>query len=106
MGHRIVVKIGSQVLCDPQGELNRKVLGNLVDQASRLIADGWEVLIVSSGAVAAGRGITASQLQRVSDPVARKQVMAAAGQVHLMETYRALFQQHGLMVAQVLTSKS
>ena len=106
MGQRIVVKIGSQVLCDAQGELNRKVLGSLVDQASRLIADGWEVLIVSSGAVAAGRGITASQLQRVNDPVARKQVMAAAGQVHLMETYRALFQQHGLMVAQVLTSKS
>ena len=45
-------------------------------------------------------------MQRISDPVARKQVMAATGQVRLMETYRQLFQQHGLTVAQVLTSKS
>ena len=106
MGKRIVIKIGSQVLCDPHGELNREVLGSLVDQSGRLVADGWQVLIVSSGAVAAGRGIPPALLQRISDPVARKQVMAATGQVRLMETYRALFQVHGLTVAQVLTSKS
>jgi len=106
MGHRIVVKIGSQVLCDPQGELNREVLGSLVNQLSKLVEDGWQVLVVSSGAVAAGRAITTRQMQRVSDPVARKQVMAATGQVRLMETYRGLFQQQGLTIAQVLTSKS
>jgi len=106
MGRRIVVKIGSQVLCDPRGSLNRDVLGNLVGQASKLVTDGWEVLIVSSGAVAAGRGIPAAQLKRVTDPVARKQVMAASGQVRLMEIYRALFEEQGLMVAQVLTSKA
>ncbi len=106
MGQRIVVKIGSQVLCDPNGALNHEVLGRLVDQASLLAADGWQVLIVSSGAVAAGRGIPAVQLKRINDPVTRKQVMAATGQVRLMETYRALFQQHGLTIAQVLTSKS
>ena len=105
MENRIVVKIGSQVLCDPQGELNRDVLENLVNQVSALADGGWQVLLVSSGAVAAGHGVTASQLRRVSDPVARKQVMAATGQVRLMETYRALFQRHGLTVAQVLTSK-
>ncbi len=106
MDQRIVVKIGSQVLCDPEGELNRDVLGGLVDQVSRLSASGWQVLLVSSGAVAAGRGVSGSQLHRISDPVARKQVMAATGQVRLMETYRSLFEQHGLTVAQVLTSKS
>jgi glutamate 5-kinase len=106
MGQRIVVKIGSQVLCDPQGALNREILGGLVEQIARLVADDWQVLLVSSGAVAAGSGITASQLQRVSDPVVRKQVMAATGQVRLMETYRSLFQQHGLTIAQVLASKS
>jgi len=106
MGQRIVVKIGSQVLCDPEGELNREVLGGLVDQVSQLADSGWQVLLVSSGAVAAGRGVSGSQLQRISDPVARKQVMAATGQVRLMETYRSLFEQHGLTVAQVLTSKS
>ncbi|MBT8047569.1 MAG: glutamate 5-kinase [Xanthomonadales bacterium] len=106
MEQRIVVKIGSQVLCDPQGELNRQVLGSLVDQLSRLVAGGWQVLLVSSGAVAAGQGVSASLLQRISDPVARKQVLAATGQVRLMETYRNLFGQHDLTVAQVLASKS
>ncbi|NNJ66024.1 MAG: glutamate 5-kinase [Xanthomonadales bacterium] len=106
MNRRIVVKIGSQVLCDPQGALNREVLGELVGQMARLSADGWQVLVVSSGAVAAGSGVAGDRLDRVSDPVARKQVLAAAGQVRLMETYRSLFDRHGLTVAQVLTSKS
>ncbi len=106
MGQRIVVKIGSQVLCDPEGELNREVLRALVDQVSHLADSGWQVLLVSSGAVAAGHGVSGSQLHRISDPVARKQVLAAIGQVRLMETYRSLFEQHGLTVAQVLTSKS
>ena len=105
MSQRIVVKIGSQVLCDPHGELNRDVLSSLVGQISHLAAQGWQVLLVSSGAVAAGSGL-ARQLQRIPDPVARKQVMAATGQVRLMETYRELFEQQGLVVAQVLTSKS
>jgi len=106
MGKRIVVKIGSQVLCDPQGALNRPVLSNLVGQFATLVADGWQVLLVSSGAVAAGSGLADEHLQRISDPVARKQVMAANGQVRLMQTYRELFEQKGLPVAQVLATKS
>ena len=106
MDQRIVVKIGSQVLCGPDGDLNTDVLGQLVDQVARLTAAGWQVLLVSSGAVAAGHAVAGKALDRVSDPVARKQVLAAAGQVRLMETYRVLFQEHGLDIAQVLTSKS
>ena len=70
-----VVKIGSQVLCDAQGALNRGILSGLVEQVARLVTDGWQVLLVSSGAVAAGSGISASQLQRLIDPVVRKHVM-------------------------------
>ena len=103
---RIVVKIGSQVLCEPSGALNRAVLSNLVDQLSGLVKGGWQVLLVSSGAVSAGLGLAGEQMQRISDPVARKQVMAATGQVKLMETYRQLFLKYQLPVAQVLTSKS
>jgi len=106
MTRRIIVKIGSQVLCDPNGALNRGVLSNLVSQIGHLRLDGWQVLLVSSGAVAAGSGIASAQLARVADPVARKQVMAATGQVRLMETYRELFQAQGLIVAQVLATKS
>ncbi len=106
MGKRIIVKIGSQVLCESGGALNRSVLSALVTQLGALSRDGWQVLLVTSGAVAAGNSLAGKRLQRISDPVARKQVMAATGQVQLMETYRELFQQQGLPVAQVLTSKS
>ena len=106
MGKRIVVKIGSQVLCGLDGTLNREVLSNLVGQLAGLQADGWQVLLVSSGAVAAGKGLLTEQLRRISDPVARKQVLAATGQVRLMETYRELFAQQKLTVAQVLATKS
>jgi glutamate 5-kinase len=82
------------------------VLSSLVSQFSSLVADGWQVLLVSSGAVAAGSGLADEHLQRIPDPVARKQVMAANGQVHLMQTYRELFEQQGLPVAQVLATKS
>ena len=106
MGKRIVIKIGSQVLCNPDGTLNRDVLSNLVSQIADLRADDWQVMVVSSGAVAAGSGLVLEQLRRISDPVARKQVLAATGQVHLMETYRELFAKHSLTVAQVLATKS
>lgn len=106
MSKRIVVKIGSQVLCGLDGALNRETLSNLVDQLAVLHADGWQVLLVSSGAVAAGRGLAPGGLRRITDPVARKQVLAATGQVHLMESYRQLFAEHALTVAQVLATKS
>jgi glutamate 5-kinase len=106
MDRRIVVKIGSQVLCDLDGALNRSALSNLVKQIGELRTQGWQVLLVSSGAVAAGSGLSGERLQRISDPVARKQVMAATGQVRLMETYRELFESQGLIVAQVLATKS
>jgi glutamate 5-kinase len=106
MDRRIVVKIGSQVLCDPDGALNLEVLSKLVSQLGNLQSDGWQVLLVSSGAVAAGNGPAGERLRRISDPVTRKQVMAATGQVRLMETYRKLFEQQGLTVAQVLATKS
>ncbi|RPH98553.1 MAG: glutamate 5-kinase [Lysobacterales bacterium] len=106
MTQRIVVKIGSQVLCDKQGALNREVMASLVLQVAGLAREGRQLLLVSSGAVAAGSGIAGSRLERIADPVARRQVLAATGQVRLMETYRALFEQHGLTVAQVLASKS
>jgi len=106
MGKRIVVKIGSQVLCAKDGTLNRDVLSDLVKQLGSLQADGWQVLLVSSGAVAAGSNLSSERLQKIADPVARKQVMAATGQVRLMETYRELFELQGLTIAQVLATKS
>ena len=62
MGKRIIVKIGSQVMCDPGGALNRDVLSGLVRQLGALSADGWQVLLVSSGAVAAGKSLGLAQV--------------------------------------------
>lgn len=103
---RIVVKLGSQVLCDQQGQLNTQVLAALVGQVATLHQQGWQVLLVSSGAVAAGTGGDLSEKLRKSDPVTRKQVLAATGQVRLMQTYVGEFDRHGLTIAQVLASKS
>jgi len=106
MSQRIVVKIGSQVLCGADGALNRAVMDSLARQVGGLASRGHQLLMVSSGAVAAGSGVAGSRLERIADPVARKQVLAATGQVRLMESWRALFEQQGLPVAQILASKS
>ena len=103
---RIVVKIGSQVLCKVNGLLNTEVLAGLVGQVADLRQKGWQVLLVSSGAVAAGMGEAGADNLRSRDPVTRKQVLAATGQVRLMQTYQTHFIDHGLTVAQVLASKS
>ncbi len=108
---RIVVKVGSQVLCNEDGALNLPVLASLADQISDLSAQGWQTLLVSSGAVASGMGVTQSEagaqkLRRIPNPVTRKQALAATGQVRLMETWRQHFNRRGLTVAQVLASRS
>lgn len=108
---RLVVKVGSQVLCNESGELDLPVLTDLSRQISELKGQGWQVVLVSSGAVASGAGVMrtvpgASRLNQISNPVVRKQALAAAGQVRLMESWQKLFSQHGVAVAQVLATKS
>jgi len=108
---RVIVKVGSQVLCDPAGALAVPVLQNLALQISSLHRQGWQPLLVSSGAVASGAGVASSergagQVRDITNPVARKQALAALGQVRLMETWRRHFAEHGLAVAQVLATRS
>jgi len=108
---RIVIKVGSRVLCNDDGSLNLPVLASLADQIGDLGERGWQVLLVSSGAVASGVGVTQSErgarkLSRIANPVTRKQALAAAGQVRLMETWRQHFNARDLTVAQVLATRS
>jgi glutamate 5-kinase len=108
---RLVVKVGSQVLCDDTGALNLPVLASLAAQISGLSKQGWQVVLVSSGAVASGAGVMrtepgARRLELISNPVVRKQALAAAGQVRLVESWQKLFHQHDVAVAQVLATKS
>lgn len=100
---RIVVKIGSSSLTDARGQLDEVKLNEHVAAIARLKACGYEVALVSSGAVAAGY----SGLGYPSRPVtlAGKQAAAAVGQVELLNFYAKSFRQYGLTIAQLLLAR-
>lgn len=102
MYKRIIIKVGTRVLSREDGNLDVKVMERLVKEIVELKNKGIEVVLVTSGAVGAGRGLV-----KLSCPekTAEKQVLAAVGQVKLMETYAKLFGKHGVACAQVLVTK-
>lgn len=103
MYKRIVVKVGTAVLSKPNGVLNTPVIRDLVQELVALKKKGVEVVLVSSGAVGAGRGILPRP--KSTESVADKQVFAAVGQLALMETYTRYFKKGGYHSAQVLVTK-
>ena len=99
--HRIVVKIGSSLLINKEtGELNRTWLESLASELAELMADGKEVILVSSGAIALGRAYL--NMQPGQHRLDEHQAAAAAGQVVLAHGYQELMGGHGIKVAQVL----
>ena len=97
---RIVVKAGTGILTGPERQLDTGAMERLVDQLALLHNAGAEVLLVTSGAVAAGRHALNRGEERRDIPF--RQALAAVGQSRLMEVYQRLFDQHGMVVAQVL----
>jgi glutamate 5-kinase len=97
---RVVVKVGSAVLTGEDG-LNLTVMENLTKEISFLIKSGKEVILVSSGAVAAGRKRLGLQINRKLE-LKEKQGAAAVGQSRLMRFYEDIFDRLGFKVAQVL----
>lgn len=100
---KITVKIGSNVLAKADGTLNVSRIAHLVDQIAFLHKNGVEVVLVSSGAVAAGKAVL--EPQKKTDAVSQRQLWAALGQVKLISRYSDFFNEHGLVCAQVLTTK-
>ena len=100
---KITVKVGSNVLTRPDGALNDERIAHLVDQIAALHHRGVEVVLVTSGAVAAGRGQVEPKRKR--DTVSSRQLWSAVGQVKLMNRYADHFKRHGMSCAQVLTTK-
>jgi glutamate 5-kinase len=99
---RIVVKIGSNVLTKKDGTLDFTRMSALVDQFADLYKHGVEIILVSSGAVAAGKSkIVDDKL----DAVSSRQLFSAIGQVKLINRYYMLFRDHGITCGQVLTTK-
>ncbi|MBM7659248.1 glutamate 5-kinase [Bacillus mesophilus] len=102
--HRVVIKIGSSSLTSLHGEISRKKLERLVDEIVQLKDAGHEVLLVSSGAVAAGY----RKLGFLERPtlLPEKQAAASIGQGLLMEAYSELFLSHGYVASQILITRS
>jgi len=103
MKRRIVVKVGSNVLTCDDGKLDITRLSAIVDQVAWLRKQGCEVILVSSGSVAAGRGEI--KVSKKLDSVSQRQLFSAIGQVKLMGLYYDLFREYGIHVGQVLTMK-
>lgn len=100
---RVVVKFGSNILTWSSGTLSPQAMRRLVDQVAALHRDRVEVVVVTSGAVAAARARFADLRSRPDLPA--KQMLAAMGQVRLMHLYDRLFARHGIGVAQALLAR-
>jgi len=101
--HRIVIKVGSNVLTRHDGKLDVTRMSALVDQIAGLRRQGIEVILVSSGAVACGR--RELTIDHSLDSVEQRQLYSAVGQVKLVGLYYDLFREFGIHVGQVLTMK-
>jgi len=100
---RVLIKVGSAVLTGEDG-LDLQIIEQLVDEISQLTKKGYQIVIVTSGAIASGKhrmGIT-GKLKSMP----QKQAAAAIGQGRLMRVYSNAFGKYGLFVAQILLTMS
>ena len=100
---KIVVKVGTNVITGRNGKLDPEILDSLTRQIAELNAEGVEVILVSSGAVGAGRGMVT--LSGNMSPVETRQVLAATGQIRLINAYSDRFERHNMLSAQILVTK-
>ncbi len=100
---RLVVKVGSAVLTEENGLLNLASITKLVDELAGLHQKGHEVILVSSGAIAAGVGRL--KLSEKPQELRLKQAAAAIGQSTLMEAYEKGFSSFGIIPSQILLTR-
>lgn len=100
---RIVIKIGSNVLTRSDGSINLTRISSIVDQVAAVKKTGCQVILVSSGAVACGRGFLGRK--KSLDTVQQRQLYSAVGQVRLISLYSKFFHEYGIAIGQVLTMK-
>ncbi len=98
---RIVIKVGSAVLSENR-VLAIARMTNLVELIASLHVKGYEIILVSSGAVSAGY----SKIQLNKKELANKQALAAIGQPILLSTYETLFKKFDILIAQVLVTSA
>lgn len=99
---RIVIKAGSGILTGDNG-FNNTVINSLTNDICDLRSRGFEIILVSSGAIAAG--MKKMGYDKKPDGISEKQAMAAIGQSRLMMAYEKAFGRHGVTVAQILITR-
>lgn len=97
---RLVIKVGSAVISRSDGALDAQQLDQLVGQVAAVVTEGVQVVLVSSGAIAAG--MASLGYARRPTEVRKLQAAASVGQGILMRMYEERFRRHDLLVAQVL----
>ena len=103
MNNRLVIKVGSNVLTRNDGKLDVTRVSAIVDQIAWLQKQQFEVILVSSGAMACGRDEL--KTDRKLDSVEQRQLFSALGQVKLIGLYYDLFREYNIHIGQVLTMK-
>lgn len=100
---KVIIKIGSAVLTGEDG-LDLQIIEQLVDEIAELSKQGYQIVVVTSGAIASGK-----HRMGISGPLKsmpQKQAAAAIGQSRLMRVYSNAFGKHGIYVAQILLTMS
>lgn len=100
---KIVIKVGTNVISKDNGLLDYEQIENLVEQISYLKKQQVEIILVSSGAVGAGRSMI--NLDTNTNMVIRRQILASIGQPKLLNTYSDMFEKHKYICAQILATK-
>jgi glutamate 5-kinase len=101
--HRVVVKLGTSVLTAGTDRLSRPQILDLVRQMAGLFAEGRQVILVSSGAIMAGREVLG--FPKLDKNIPFRQVLAAVGQGRLMHLYAQLFDLYDIIVGQALLTR-
>jgi glutamate 5-kinase len=96
----VVVKLGSTTLTGGTAKLSRPRMIDIIRQVVALKRDGYRMVIVSSGAIAAGREVLRDP--RLDDHLPAKQMLSAVGQSYLMQVYTMLFGLYDTQIGQVL----
>jgi glutamate 5-kinase len=103
MYRRLIAKLGTNLLTKGTERLDLEVMSAVVGQVARLRQSGHEVIVVTSGAITAGRHRLGSLPKRRDIPV--RQVLSAVGQSYLMQAYDELFRWHDVVTAQTLLTR-
>ncbi len=101
--NRIVIKVGTSVITDRNNLLDPERLREIARQISRLKDAGYQIVLVTSGAIAAGMGLL--NLKRRPKLLPELQASAAIGQGRLMKLYDDVFQEYGRLTAQILLTR-